>query len=213
MRGAAFGWRAIPSRAALMARPCARAAMADAIAMANPPVMMLTAPTDSPPPVGVPASAAQAHPVATTSIAVAKNPTRPTSTPIPSLLSAYRSIQWPCDRPHKRAGTHSRQRMRAGRSPRLVVLLAVSFFDGSCDVDHGEHDEDEGLDGGREQAERQHHTEPDQVRHDQPRQTEQNGDDALLAEDVAEQPDGERHGARQMTDELDREHEGGQPPD
>jgi hypothetical protein len=67
--------------------------MAEASAMANPPVMMLTAPTDSPAAAGAPLSAAQPDPAAKSNMAVVKNPTRPTSTPIPSLLSACLSAR------------------------------------------------------------------------------------------------------------------------
>ena len=38
---------------------------------------------------------------------------------------------------------------------RFLVVLVVGVLDGSTDVDHGEHDEDKGLNGTREES--QHH--------------------------------------------------------
>jgi hypothetical protein len=74
-----------------MAFPWPMAAAAEAIAMAKPPVMMLTAPIETPPPPAV-ASAAQADPDVRSTIPGITHAIHPPSAPIQSLLSTPRLI-------------------------------------------------------------------------------------------------------------------------
>src|SRR3989442_14824572 len=128
----------------------------------------------------------------------------------------------------------SERRTNASSTYDVLVVFRLVAFDGSRDVQHRQHDEDERLEQGYQDLQRideddveqqdgqaaeaaQHRSEyaarqrpADEAV--EPHQEEEDGQQDVATQHVAEEPQGQRERARQVTDHLDHEHRPLEPP-
>src|SRR5215470_11095126 len=83
-----------------------------------------------------------------------------------------------------------------------VFVLLVLRCDGPAQVNRREQHEDECLKRRGDEAEEHH-----RQRHEKGNDAEEDQNDQILAEDVAEQPQRQRQYPREMADDLDRQHD------
>src|SRR6185369_992468 len=202
MRAAAPGWRAMASTAEATALPCPSAHRPAAKAMAKPATRTAYGPTRLPPPAG--ASAASASPGTA-------------RTARPARMSERRTTALLCT-----CGLLVMRRM-------VLAPVMLGLLDGSRDVEHREHHEDERLEERHQDLERVQEPDGEDNHHqaaeaaddgaeriagqgpaDEAVEAHQEEDDRqqdVTAEHVAEQPQRERQRPGQVADDLDDEHQ------